>query len=124
MSAGDRESEWVRQARSGDLAALKLLLADARQPLLASIQRQIPARARCLIDAEDVLQDALVIVTQKLSEFEDRGPGSFQRWMATISLRRLRNWLRDLRALRRGGILPPPQQAGDSFVELLTFMAD
>src|SRR4029077_15645157 len=49
-------------------------------------------------DVEDVLQDILVVVSQKLPEFVHNGqPGAFRAWLRTILTNRVRHFLRGQR---------------------------
>ena len=63
----ERADELVSLIRNDLLRCVRLRLADPS------------------IDAEDVLQDALVIVVRKLGRFESRGAGSFLRWAKGIA---------------------------------------
>jgi RNA polymerase sigma-70 factor (ECF subfamily) len=49
-------------------------------------------------DVEDVLQDVLVVVSEKLPDFVHNGrPGAFRTWLRTILTHRLRHFLRTRR---------------------------
>lgn len=98
-----RESTLVERAVAGDEAALTVLLTDSRLSLLDLITRKIPGELGRWISADDVVQEAHAQVFCRIDTFEDRGPESFLRWVATIALRRLRSELRRHRAAKRGG---------------------
>ena len=63
------------------------------------------ARPAVTIDPDDVLQEVWITAARKLAEFEYRGPGSLQRWMAGI----LRNKL--MHAQRAGRRRPMSESA-------------
>lgn len=98
-----REAELARRSSAGDVAALTVLLTESRRRLVGYIAGRIPARLQSEVDAEDIVQSALVPAYREIGRFEYRGPGSFQRWLATIALRKLRDAIRLRRAARRGG---------------------
>lgn len=118
--------ELIARAASGNVAALTALLAGSDDRLRARLTRRIPADWRSVISVEDVLQETRVAVFRNISSFESRSEDSFDRWLGTIALRRLRNVIRDCRALKRGGGRSPlrttaPSLAG-SVVALLELM--
>jgi RNA polymerase sigma-70 factor (ECF subfamily) len=123
MDASPREAELVFRAVRGDHVAVTMLLTQSRQQLLRQVAGHIPADVRGLLDADDIVQQAHVDVFRKLSQFEDRGAGSFARWTATIALHRLRDAIRRQRADKRGGASSPVQartaQLEDSLITLL-----
>ena len=67
----------TRKAVDGDSAALTVLLTLARDRLHAHVARRIPADLRGTIDADDVLQEALVEAYGHIGGFEPRGSDSF-----------------------------------------------
>lgn len=117
-----REAELARRSSAGDVAALTVLLTEGRRRLVAYIASRIPARLRSEVDAEDIVQTALIPAYREIGRFDYRGPGSFQRWIATIALRKLRDALRLRRATRRGGgerMIGGGVAADDSMIALL-----
>jgi RNA polymerase sigma-70 factor (ECF subfamily) len=46
-------------------------------------------------DHDDLIQDVLVVVVQRVSEFDHRGPGAFRAWLRGILANRLRKYFRD-----------------------------
>lgn len=123
MSADEHEHVWIQRASAGDRVSLTLLLTEVRPLLVAHVAGRIPSNLRGVVDAEDVVQEALAVAARTLSHFHWDGPGSFYRWVATIAVRKLRDWLRRYRALKRGGPRAPaggsPGPPSDSYVQLL-----
>lgn len=67
--------------------------------------RRVAGRAlRADYDEEDVFQTVACLAWQKLPEFEDRGPGSFYRWLATLARHAISNRTRYLQAKGRGQV--------------------
>ena len=46
-------------------------------------------------DHDDLIQDVLMVVVRRVSEFEHRGPGAFRAWLRGILANRLRKYFRD-----------------------------
>src|SRR5579871_2970130 len=66
-------------------------LLDLYQPLL----RAWMARAGVpTADADDLIQEVLLVVFREVGGFERRGPGAFRSWLRTILTHRVRNHLR------------------------------
>ncbi len=103
LDEAERELELVRRAVAGEDAALKLLLLEAHAGLCSYVARRMPADLRPALDAEDVLQETYTQVFRRIGQFEPRGATSFQRWLLTIALRKLRNAIARERAAKRGG---------------------
>jgi RNA polymerase sigma-70 factor (ECF subfamily) len=78
------DEELVRRARAGDGAAAAVLF-DRHVPLLrARARSRLPAMLRPKVGASDVVQEAWLAAFLSLGEFEDRGDGSFGRWLRQI----------------------------------------
>ncbi len=89
-------------------------LVELYTPLIRSWLRR---HAPFLRDADDVVQDVLTVVVRRLPGFEHRRPGSFRRWLRTITV----NCLRDHLRARRGR----PQGSGDTaLLEMLQQLED
>lgn len=93
----------VARAVTGDDTALALLLAESRSRLMADVAIRISPEFRGLLSPEDIVQEAHIEAFRCIKVFEDRGPDSFYRWLATIAVRRLRNCVKHHRAAKRGG---------------------
>ena len=103
---GDEETQAdnrIARARDGDQAALALLLTASRKNLVDRVRRRLPANLQGTVDADDIIQNAHVEVFQHISEFEFRGAESFDRWVATIAIRKLRDAIKRQRSAKRGG---------------------
>lgn len=103
MDASDYELDLMSKAADGDTPALTVLLTHVHERILNRIRRKIPRDLQGSVGAEDVLQEAQIDVFQHIRAFEPRGTGSFDRWFATIAIRRLRNIIKAQRTLKRGG---------------------
>lgn len=123
----EQEEAWVSRAVEGDKVALRLLLVNSFERLRERVARRIPADLASHIDPEDIVQEAHIEVFKRLGDFEYRGEGSFDRWLATIALSRLRNAIQHERAAKRGGGLRraanKPHAFEDSAVALLDLIA-
>src|SRR5262245_56255377 len=122
MSTASRQSALLEGAISGDAAALKTLLLQSYATLRQYIASRIPSELSRLIDPEDIIQEAHVEVFQRVGDFRPQGERSFERWVATIALSRLRNAIDYGRALKRGGKSMTVAQArniADSTIALL-----
>lgn len=124
MDTAAYELELMLKATAGDDAALTVLIAQAHETILGRIRRKIPPDLRGSVGAEDVLQEAQIDVFQHIRAFEPRGAGSFNRWFATIAIRRLRNLIKAQRTLKRGGgqAAVAPGLMESSIVSLLDLM--
>ena len=100
---GDSSAELLSQAVAGDVAALTELLCAARPRLCRYIAVRMPPAARDAIDAEDVVQHALIHVFRSIGRFEPRGSQAFDRWLRVIALSELRSTLRARNCAKRGG---------------------
>ena len=78
MASANQHGLWVLRAQCGDREALERLLRDV-QPALRRYLRGIVGSA----DADDVLQEALVLIYRKLAGL--RTPESFQSWAFRIA---------------------------------------
>ena len=118
--------EMARHAVKGDTIALKLLLTESHSRLTRYLRLKIPADLRASLDAEDVLQETYVRVFTHIREFVPSDGESFDRWVTTIAVRRLRSAVRRQRTARRSGHRPaaatggpPPEDSVIAFLELL-----
>lgn len=116
-----REASLVLRAQSGDRGALDELLQSVQQPLFGYLLRLVGERAL----AEDVLQDAFVLIYRKLRWLEE--PGLFRPWAYRIAsreafkaLKRERRWteqVRDDEVL--DALAAPPADEGEFEPELI-----
>ncbi|MDX3004423.1 RNA polymerase sigma factor [Kribbella solani] len=82
---------WVELAQQGDEAALDEVLIRIRPMVLRRCTRFLPHHA----DAEDAAQEALLIISRKLTSYTGRG--SFAGWVTVISSNAARATYRSLR---------------------------
>lgn len=96
-------------ARSGrqidDGMLEKLLLARAGR-LRGYVEKKIPPKLRSTISPEDVLQEVWIGAFRGISGFRSDGPEAFDRWLATITNRRLLDVMKVALARKRGGRSP------------------
>lgn len=103
MPEHEQRLSLIRRAVAGDQAALTLLLTQSHDALARRLNRRIPANVRGSLEADDVIQQVCVAAFREIRRFELRQDDSFDRWLATIAIRMLRNEVKARRALKRGG---------------------
>jgi RNA polymerase sigma-70 factor (ECF subfamily) len=96
-SDGETSFELLRRARGGDAAAMEDLCRLYWPRLRRWATGRIPAGARSSVDTGDVVQDVLLKAMRQLPAFEPRHPWSFQTYLRSAVLNRIR----DLARLRR-----------------------
>src|SRR5262245_48019862 len=105
------DEELIRRVRSGDAAASRELFERHRERLRARVRRRLPRLLRGKVGAYDVRQEAWRAAHVALADFEDRGEGSFARWLNGIVEHKVLDELRrhvdaDMRDARRESPLP------------------
>ncbi|HEY3241909.1 MAG TPA: sigma-70 family RNA polymerase sigma factor [Phycisphaerae bacterium] len=94
--------DLLRQARSGDPAAVGLLLARHRSYLRRMVQLRMDPRIRGRVDASDVVQEAQIEALRRLREYLAQAALPFRLWLRQIAYDRLLMFQRrDARAARR-----------------------
>jgi RNA polymerase sigma-70 factor (subfamily 1) len=111
----------VGRARAGDARAFEALVERHRDRLLAAARRNLPASIRARVSSSDVVQECLVAARARLPDFEDKGPGSFGRWLSGILRHKVRDqvrdhWKRDRRSAAREA-RPPSRTDGPSWAD-------
>lgn len=86
---GASDEDLVRRMRAGDLAASRALFRRHEALLRSFAERRIGRGLRRKVGASDVLQEARLTAFLKIDGFEDRGPGSFRRWLERIVERKV-----------------------------------
>lgn len=126
MPAPNDESTLVAAAVAGDHGALERVLLAHYRRLEDRIRSRLPASAAGLLDAEDVLQEALVEVFRGINKFQPGGNGAFAAWLNAVVEHRLQDNLRRLRRKKRGGDLRKAARRADdsSLVDLVTLLSD
>jgi RNA polymerase sigma-70 factor (subfamily 1) len=84
----------LARGREGDEEAFRELFARYEAPLCVELVRGIPVYLRRKVSASDLAQEARMVVVQRAGEFEDRGPGSFRKWLFGIAMMKRREMLR------------------------------
>jgi RNA polymerase sigma-70 factor (ECF subfamily) len=116
-----REAEWVLRAQCGDRDALELLLRSV-QPSLRGYLAGLAGSA----DADDILQDVLLLIARKLSWLED--PHVFRAWAFRIAsrsafryLKRRKRWANtDVEDVLDDLEAPPQAPSSETLDALLT----
>ena len=83
-SAEPSDEEIVRRVLAGDAAAAGVLFDRHAATMRASVRRRLPAALRAKVGESDVVQEAWLAAYLALGKFEDRGDGSFGRWLRGI----------------------------------------
>lgn len=105
-----------KAAASGDERAFASLLDAESVRLQVYIRRRIGRARRADYDADDIFQVVATHAWQSLDRFEDRGAGSFQRWLVAIAEHAISDRLKYLDAKGRGEALHmPSHSAGESW---------
>ena len=127
MDEPQRPGDLIDRAVRGDEVALTILLTQSRGRLCGYLCAKIPSNLSGQIDADDIVQEAHVEVFRHIGSFEMRGPESFDRWVKTIAIRKLRDSVKACRADRRGGGRSPigtvTASVEESMVALLDLLA-
>ena len=84
----------VRAVRAGDAEAARRLFDRHCDALRGQVRRGLPTGIRKKVAESDVIQEAWIAAFLSLGDFEDRGDGSFARWLRGILDRRIARELR------------------------------
>jgi RNA polymerase sigma-70 factor (ECF subfamily) len=84
----------VARAQSGDSAALNELCTRYLPRLQRWAHGRLPPWARGALDTQDLVQDTLAQVVQRLHAFEPRHEGAFQAYLRQALLNRIRDEIR------------------------------
>ena len=80
----DDEEDLARRVRAGDAEAARLLFDRLRPRLRAYVRGKIPHSIKAKVGESDVIQSAYLAAFLNIADFEDRGGGSFAKWVASI----------------------------------------
>jgi RNA polymerase sigma-70 factor (ECF subfamily) len=83
-STNSSDEELVRRVRAGDEAAARLLFERHLPALRAKARARLPSALRGKVAESDVIQDAWLAAFLDVGKFEDRGDGSFGKWLQKI----------------------------------------
>ena len=84
-----RTEELVERARGGDAQAYDRLFDQVAARLLTFVRCRLGAELATQVEPLDVVQETYVEAHRSFARFEDRGPGSFRRWLMRIAENRL-----------------------------------
>jgi RNA polymerase sigma-70 factor, ECF subfamily len=107
VSPLESSAELIARLRSGDLAARDQILGRYLAPLRRWAHGRLPARARGMVDTDDLVQICMIRALSRLEDFECRHEGAFLAYLRKILLNQIREEVR--RALRR----PEQKEIGD-----------
>lgn len=85
MCGDTTESHLIARVRAGDEDAYRTLFDRCAEPVGRRIARLLPRAVRRKHSVADVLQEARVTAYERFRDFEDRGEGSFRRWVERIA---------------------------------------
>ena len=83
------DEDLVRRVREGDTAAAQALFDRHARSLRAQVRRKLPNELRAKVGDSDVIQEAYLAAFLQLPQFENRGDGSFARWVRGILAHKL-----------------------------------
>lgn len=93
----------IRQAQSGDEAALGTLLAAHRDHLRQMAEQALPSRLKARLDASDLVQQTCLSAFRQIGEFQGTEPAQFAAWVRQIHERNIQNAIRNqLQTQKRG----------------------
>ena len=99
----DEERPLLDKAVSGDADALSSLLKKYASGVRASISGQIPAKWQSLLSEDDVMQQTYADAFMDIEHFDPDEDGSFSGWLCRLAQCNLRDAIRMLKAVKRGG---------------------
>jgi RNA polymerase sigma-70 factor (ECF subfamily) len=79
------EGALVRRAQAGDELALTSLFDGHADALRRRIRGRLSPAVRRKLSESDVMQEACMVASRRLEEFEFRGQGSFGAWLGRIA---------------------------------------
>jgi len=91
---GETSFELLRRAREGDAAAAEALCTRYLPRLLRWAEGRVPASARSVVDTGDVVLETLYKSIRQIPTFHPHHDGSFQSYLRTAVLNRIRDLAR------------------------------
>ncbi len=82
---GHEDAMLIRRFRDGDEEAFRILLERCRPAVQTQVGQWMPSHIQRRVSVADVLQEARLVAFQRRADFEDRGDGSFRRWLLGIA---------------------------------------
>lgn len=87
-------TQLLRRAKRGERAALDALMTRYVQRLKTWASGRLPMHARSLLDTGDLVQETFLRTLGRLEEIEVQGAGSFQAYVRSAVLNRIRDEVR------------------------------
>jgi RNA polymerase sigma-70 factor (ECF subfamily) len=87
----------IRRAQAGDTSALDTLYARYLPRMQRWAHGRLPPWCRGLVETQDLVQDTLIQVSQRIGAFEPRHEGAFQGYVRQALLNRIRDEIRRAR---------------------------
>lgn len=118
-------SSRLRRAVAGDREALSTLLCEHAPAVRAALAGRIPRRWRSVLSIDDVLQQTFTDALLDIETFDPDGDGAFCGWLVRIAQCSLRDAVRVLAAVKRGGRsyrvqFDNPDASADALLSTLT----
>ena len=85
FSENATEQTLVSRARLGDQDAWRILLRRHVDGMRSRIRSRLSPALLRKASLADVVQEACIVASQRIHEFQDRGDGSFARWLGKIA---------------------------------------
>ncbi|OHB76868.1 MAG: hypothetical protein A2W31_13575 [Planctomycetes bacterium RBG_16_64_10] len=126
MSFGQLESDLLRQAISGDRAALAQVLLLHYGNLQSHLAGRVSGDLERWVTADDILHQTFVHAAQGIGRYQPRQPGAFRAWLITIADNLIRDVKRRKRRARSVDLPPgrrPPSGLNSSWAALVERMA-
>jgi RNA polymerase sigma-70 factor (ECF subfamily) len=101
MTDPTSEEDLLRRARDGDGDAFDVLIRRSEERIARLVRARMGAELRAIEESGDLVQTALVAAVRDLPRFEERGEGSFLRWLSAVVENNIRHHLRDVKRSRR-----------------------
>jgi len=79
------EGTLIRRFRDGDEEAFRILFDSCANALRARIEHWMPKALKRRLSVADVLQEVMIIAFEQRTDLEDRGAGSFRKWLLGIT---------------------------------------
>jgi RNA polymerase sigma-70 factor (subfamily 1) len=78
------EDELIRRFREGDEKAFRILCDGCVDTLRARADRWLSKAVKRRLSVADVVQESMISAFEQRADLEDRGPGSFRKWLLGI----------------------------------------
>lgn len=99
----DEHRPLLRKAVLGDADALSTLLKEHAPSVRSSLSGQIPTRWQSVLSEDDVMQQTYADAFTDIGHFDPDEDGSFSGWLCRLAQCNLRDAIRMLKAVKRGG---------------------